>query len=187
MPILVLLSPLTMPNPLLVAEYLKSSASVYTDIDFVRDADGVYDLDFDAETKDFALIDGLESSLLISLFSDRRAAADEIGDPLLRRGWIGDLVSDVPDDKHGSGIWLYDQRKLTHETTIGVRLEAERALRWMQEDGIVSAVNVVATPEPASRAIRLSVTLGMPSGGTSTRAYLVTTATAERSLTNQSA
>lgn len=187
MPILVLLSPLTMPNPLLVAEYLKSSASIYTDIDFVRDADGVYDLDFDADTKDFALTDGLESALLISLFSDRRASEDEIGDPLLRRGWIGDLVSTAPDDRHGSGLWLYDQRKLTPETTIGVRIEAERALRWLKEDGTVSTVNVEATPHPELRAINLSITLGMPSGGTSKRTYLVATATAERALTNQSA
>lgn len=162
------------------------SDTVYTDLLIERDASGVYDLVIDTETGDLALIDGLESAFMISVFSDRRASEDEVTDPLKRRGWIGDLVSDVPDDTHGSGLWLYDQKKLTSETAIGLKNEAERALRWMKEDGLVTAVEATVKARPADRAVDLVIKVGSPGGGQSIHTYTLADNTRRRAITNQS-
>lgn len=90
--------------------------------------------------------DGLETAVVISLFTDRRA---EPGDPLPdagadRRGWWGDALADVPGDRIGSRLWLLAREKQTQATLARAREYAAEALRWMIEDGVARAVNVTA-------------------------------------------
>lgn len=151
--------------------------SRYTDLAYTIDEEGLYDLEIDPDTGDFVVTDGLESALFVSLFSDRRAYEDEVRDPLKRRGWIGDLVSDVPGDRFGSGLWLYEQRRLTGEVAAGVRIEAEAALNWMVQDGLARTVQAAVLSRPADRAIDLAITIALPDGGTTSRAYVLADAT----------
>ena len=65
------------------------SQTPFTDLAFAADDEGIYDLVVDAEAGDFAIATGFESAYAVSLFSDRRARADEVADPLKRRGWTG--------------------------------------------------------------------------------------------------
>lgn len=97
--------------------------------------------------------DTLRSAVLISLFTDRRAARDDaLPDaqpqpsvlPANRRGWCGDALADVRGDLYGSRLWLLDRTKQTEETRRRAIFYGEEALQWMIEDGHVVAVTVEA-------------------------------------------
>lgn len=154
----------------------------YVDLAYEQDDEGVFDLVIDEDMADFETTDGLESAIVVSLFSDRRAYRDEVGDPMKRRGWIGDLVSGVPGDLHGSGIWLYEQSRLTQEVVTGIRQEAEQALEWMIQEGLVLSVSAAVASDPVKRRLSLVITTTSPTGGTSVRAYELANATRNGTL-----
>lgn len=154
----------------------------YTDLAYARDAEGLYDLVIDPATRDLATTDGLDSALFVSLFSDRRARSDEVADPLNRRGWIGNLVSEVPNDNHGSGLWLYEQRRLSDDVAIGIRLEAEQALEWLVQERLATVVTAAVTTNPADRSVSLRIQIGYPDGTQNAKAFALADRTAARSL-----
>ena len=149
----------------------------YTDLYIEQDDEGIFDLVIDTDTRDFKTTDGFDSSIVVSLFSDRRAYSDEVPDALRRRGWIGDLVSEVPNDRHGSGLWLYEQRRLVGETSIGVRNEAAAAFNWMQDEAIADHAEAEVLAVPASRQVILNITLHLLDGGQTSRAFVLADAT----------
>lgn len=101
----------------------------------------LYDFSLD-ENGDIKTDDFFDTSLLYSLFGERRASPDEVVEPQLRRGWIGN--SD--DFENGSKIWLLSQARLTRDTLNRLQDEAEKALQWLVDDGLaVSIDQVVAT------------------------------------------
>lgn len=154
----------------------------YTDLAYEQDDEGIFDLIIDEDQADFETTDGLESAIVVSVFSDRRAYKDEVGDPMRRRGWIGDLVSEVPGDMHGSGLWLYEQSRLTQEVVTGVRQEAEQCLEWMIQEDLVLSVSAAVASDPVKRQLRLVITTSSPTGGTSVRAYELANATRNGTL-----
>jgi len=83
--------------------------------------------------------DGLETAVIISLFTDRRARDDdELPDPNNpdKRGWWGDLVAEVEDDQIGSRLWLLERSKTTPDVLVKAKEYAEEALDWLISDGI---------------------------------------------------
>ncbi|MDR1656123.1 MAG: phage GP46 family protein [Deltaproteobacteria bacterium] len=94
---------------------------------------------------DLSLDDGLNTAILVSLFSDRRAEpADELPDPgSSRRGWWGDALADGRD-RLGSRLWLLTRRKQTPETRQLFIEYTKEALSWLVEDGVASTVEVDA-------------------------------------------
>lgn len=149
----------------------------YIDLAYTQDEDGIYDLVIDAATGDFVTTDGLETAILVSEFSDARADESEVPDPMQRRGWIGDLVSGEPQDRHGSKLWLYEQRRLTEGIANSVRVEAEQALDWMVEEGLARYVAGDVVMIPSERRIDLVLDVHFPNGGRSTYAYVLADAT----------
>lgn len=121
--------------------------------------DGVIDLDFG---DDGAVIDdGLRTAVIISLFCDRRADDSDIlpdgGSD--RRGWWGDVYPDVDGDRIGSRLWMNDREKQMASVLRRDETYAKEALAWMIDDGVASAVSVVAENKaPGVRAIRVSIT-----------------------------
>jgi len=79
---------------------------------------GEGDIQFDKG--DLVREDGLETAMLMSLYTDRQADIDDV---LLdsnsddRRGWWGDLINNTDKDKIGSRLWLL-QRATTTENTL---------------------------------------------------------------------
>ncbi len=96
---------------------------------------------------DLAGDDGLETAVLISLFSDARATPDMIpeedqdGD---LRGYWGDL--ETPDST-GSLLWTIRRAKQLTRTLAEAREYCERALKWMIDDKVADRV-VVTTEYP---------------------------------------
>ncbi|OPY15603.1 MAG: Phage protein GP46 [Syntrophus sp. PtaB.Bin001] len=88
---------------------------------------------------------GLETAVLLSLFSDRIAREDDVlpsGDD--RRGWWADVYSDIEGDAWGSRLWLLSREKQTSETLRRAEEYASEALQWLIDDRVVSSVKCTA-------------------------------------------
>jgi len=105
---------------------------------------------FDLLTQDDDLVgdESLGTAVLISLFTDARADADDLPpewkDP---RGWWADaMLATASRDFQGVGsrLWLLARQKQTTEVVARAEDYARQALQWLIDDGIVSAVNVTA-------------------------------------------
>jgi phage gp46-like protein len=89
--------------------------------------------------------DGLETSVIISLFTDRRASIDQIPPEFPRddlRGWWGDVAPTVEGDQTGSLLWLLYREKQTPQVLARAQQYAQEALQWMLEDKIAQDVVV---------------------------------------------
>lgn len=103
---------------------------------------------------------GLDTAVLISLFSDRRAGQDDtlpagVTDP---RGWVGDVL-EADDDAIGSGLWLGYYTKTTREWAEYMQFAAQESLAWMLRDRVAEVVNVNTNWHSDSKlAITISIT-----------------------------
>ena len=122
----------------------------------------LYDFSLD-ENGDIKTDVFFDTSLLYSLFGERRASPDEVVEPQLRRGWIGN--SD--DFENGSKIWLLSQARLTRDTLNRLQDEAEKALQWLVDDGLAVSIDQVVATVSGGRVllditIRRSIVTGKP-------------------------
>ena len=81
----------------------------------------------------------LATAVLISLFTDRQARADDVipDGTTDRRGWWAD-----GDVLIGSRLWLLDRSKQTTETLNRAYDYITEALQWMIDDGVVMQFGV---------------------------------------------
>lgn len=95
---------------------------------------------------DLTLEQGLYTSIIISLFTDKRAADDDVlPDPLNNdlRGWWGEIASpEVDGDQIGSKLWLLERSKATDNVIAISKEYIENSLQWMIEDEIASSIEV---------------------------------------------
>ena len=98
------------------------------------------------DSNDLQLDQGLATSVLVSLFTDKRASEDDdLPDPVSndRRGFWGDQVSpDVTGEQLGSKLWLLERSKSWEETEGLAEQYVLEALQWMLDDGIVSVIDI---------------------------------------------
>ncbi|MEX2630036.1 MAG: phage GP46 family protein [Tistlia sp.] len=103
---------------------------------------------------------GLRTAVVLSLFSDRRAEADDelpIGETD-RRGWWGDSLAEIAGDRIGSRLWLLARRKILPATLVEARQMVEESLAWLIEDGIAARIEVEVTHRPPTTlAIRVGI------------------------------
>ncbi|SHJ69368.1 Mu-like prophage protein gp46 [Roseomonas rosea] len=83
----------------------------------------------------------LETAVMISLFTDARAADDDKlpAGSTDRRGWWGNTVDQQPI---GSRLWLLRRAKREPETLRRARRYIEEALAWLVEDEVAARVEV---------------------------------------------
>ncbi|NNM69859.1 MAG: phage GP46 family protein [Gallionella sp.] len=84
---------------------------------------------------------GLQTAVLISIFTDRAALPDDVipdgsGDP---RGWWGD----DPEHPIGSRLWLLHRAKQTNETLLRAKDYLIEAVQWLIDDGAVAKFDIV--------------------------------------------
>lgn len=123
---------------------------------------GAMDLALDG--LDLARDDGLESAVLVSLFTDRRARPEQLraeDDKSDLRGWWGDFAPPVEGDQTGSLLWLLAREKQTAETLARAKQYCEQALAWMIEDRVASRVTV-AVRYPATGWMEISIEIVRP-------------------------
>lgn len=125
---------------------------------------GAYDIAIDSsgdiETKDF-----FDTSILYSLFGERRADPDEVAEPQKRRGWIGN-----GDFENGSKLWLLSQARLTRDTLNRIEDEAKKALQWLVDDGYAVNIDDLSASLSNGRVV-LSVTIRRSSDKVDRRFY----------------
>lgn len=111
---------------------------------------GMVRFEFDNRTQRFRLArdergfiatdGGFETSVWISLFTDRRARpSDRVTD---RRGWWGDVLARAANDQIGSLLWLLRRLPATPQNVRLAQVYAADALAWMRADGIAKTISV---------------------------------------------
>lgn len=99
--------------------------------------------------------DSLEATLIrsvvISLFTWRRAATDDPIDDDERFGWWGDSYPAVDDDRIGSRLWLLRRVKLTRQTQLDAEFYAREALQWLLDDGQVISIEITSERADVAR------------------------------------
>lgn len=107
--------------------------------------------------------DGMETAVIISLFTDRRANADDSipdGSNDLR-GWWADSFNEVEHDKIGSRLWLLGREKQLPAVLVRAREYAMEALQWLVDDGVAESIEVVAS-NPRGGLLALTVSVFRP-------------------------
>lgn len=119
--------------------------------------------DFSIVGNDLEVDNGLETSVLLSLFTDK--ALPE-GTPLPagvanRGGWWGDGLPFVEGDQFGSHLWLLQREKQQQVVLSRGRQYATEALQWMLDDGVAAAVDVTASV-PSRGVLGLAIVIRRP-------------------------
>lgn len=122
----------------------------------------------------------LETAIIVSLLTDRRAAPDDrlpddsITGPIPpnRRGWCGDALAEVNGDRIGSRLWLLAREKQTEETRRRAIFYAQEALAWLIEDGHVLDVEIYAEWVALGR-LDMLITVTLPTGTTFKTSVLI--------------
>lgn len=96
------------------------------------------------ESTDLSQEESLTRAVIISLFTWRRANADDITEGQ-KMGYWGDAAEPPqPNDRIGSRLWLLSREKILPSTFSRAREYAQEALQWLIDDGIASRVDVSA-------------------------------------------
>jgi len=124
----------------------------------------VHAADVSVTANDLATDDGLETAVILSLFTDRRAtSADVLPEGQSdRRGWWGDDMPLVADDRIGSRLWLLGREKQLATVLVRAREYALEALQWLLDDGIAERVEVTAAFGPREGWVTLHVVITKP-------------------------
>lgn len=112
-----------------------------SDLALVKKPNGMYDLDFG--NGDLKLSNSLKNAVLLSLScwskgQDIHDVADL--DPKIG-GWWGNALETV---EIGSEIWKLFRQKLNDQTANDAKSAAEKALKWMIDDGVAKEISVSA-------------------------------------------
>jgi phage gp46-like protein len=102
--------------------------------------------DIEIEAGDFKTGNDLETAVLVSLFSNRRATDDELNTfargnskPELNEGlWIDTYRTDI---QYGSGFWLLYRENKKQETLSRFEDYARQSLQWLIDDGVALSVD----------------------------------------------
>ena len=107
--------------------------------------------------------EGLQTAVLISLFTDQRVSEAEVPSGLSSQsGWWGDEFSEIIGDQIGSKIWTFSRGMATTQTAAAIQVRAKQSLDWMIEDGVASQVEV--TTSASKGCINISVKILRPNG-----------------------
>lgn len=129
----------------IIAVPLEDEVESEGDIKLVMERGVVSTADIQINTRDLLRDPGLETAVLLSLFTDRRAGPEDVlpdnsGD---RRGWWGDALN-TNDDADGSKLWLTFRGKITDSTVVQIEEYVREALQWLIDDGVAERVSVQA-------------------------------------------
>lgn len=111
------------------------------DIKLIYD-DNLMEFDISFEDGDLIRENGIETSAIISIFSDARVSSEDTDESITDfRGWWGDLI-DPDKSLIGSKIWLMNRAKTTTETLSLAKQYITDSLEWMKKDGVCAKISV---------------------------------------------
>ena len=130
------------------------------DVKITADSDGIYDLVIDETQADFDSVNGFDTAIPVSLFTDSRAPSSIVPDAKKRRGWIGDILTKNIDRELGCLLWTLDQARNTQSEKNLARLYAQDAFSWMIEDR--AATNITVSVESLARKMSILTNIYTP-------------------------
>jgi len=111
------------------------------DIKLFQDGNNNWDISF--ENGDFSLTQGLDTSIYMSIFCEKRASNNEVSNSILRRGHFTNEFSRVENFEVGSKLWLYiEQARNTEQNTFLIEDSLKDGLRWLIDQNIVKDINI---------------------------------------------
>ena len=113
------------------------------DVKLAKNDDGIYD--FVLEGSDFASVDGIETAIGVSLFTDARESEGNVQDAFRRSGWSGNILTLRDGFELGSTLWALVSR-MTQDTFNLGEDKCKIALQWMINDGIADTIDILMTP-----------------------------------------
>tara|TARA_R110002096_G_scaffold50015_1_gene131723 strand:- start:3460 stop:3903 length:444 start_codon:yes stop_codon:yes gene_type:complete len=109
-------------------------------VDFYLDKFGSNDYyDIAMENGDCKKVEGLETSIIVSVLSNQRASETEIQESYYRSGWWGNLFSDY---ENGSKIWLLSQSSINNNTKNLLNEYINKCLNWLIIDGYLDKLDI---------------------------------------------
>jgi phage gp46-like protein len=129
-------------------------------------------IDLTLSDGDVATDDGMRSSILESVFTDRRAEIDDDipsgdGD---RRGWWADQFADSTGDRFGSRLWLLDRSARRDDVLQRAKEYIAESLEWMLADKVAARIDVET--EFQGELLAIGVVIHRPSTGPETFRFL---------------
>lgn len=107
------------------------------------------------------VLDDLPRAVLISLFTNRRANADDDLPTPTKQGWWGDTYAPINNDKIGSRLWLLNRSTLTAQTVLKAQEYATEALAWLVNDKVANNVQInTERLDLTSLALQIQITKG---------------------------
>lgn len=104
---------------------------------------GSFESDIQLDGSDLLVDHDLETAVILSLFTDRRANDDDpIESGESKRGYWGDTYPPVLNDKYGSKLWLLRREKQLDTVLERAREYVTEATSWLLDDKVASAVMV---------------------------------------------
>lgn len=104
---------------------------------------GTFESDIELDGSDLLVDYDLETAVILSLFTNRRANDDdplEVGES--KQGYWGDTFPPAKNDKYGSKLWLLRREKQLDTVLERAREYVIEATNWLLEDNVASAVRV---------------------------------------------
>lgn len=139
------------------------------DVRIKPNEDGLFDLV--VSESDFEGVEGLETAIATSLFTDSRADSSRVQNPRNRRGWIGDVFTADINRRIGSQLWTIDQARLTQDTVNDAEVFARESLQWIIDDSLARTINVIVSQND-TRSITIAVEVEKIDGETQRYDYL---------------
>lgn len=102
----------------------------------------IMEYDIFINDEDIETGDDIETAIIISLFTWRRANPDDkLDSGQSRFGWFGDKIGGNDKFPLGSRLYLLARKTITPQTMREAEEFASEALKWMVEDKVVSSIS----------------------------------------------
>jgi phage gp46-like protein len=113
----------------------------FHDIKLKQDENNIFDINF--IDGDFEVDDTFDINIIMSLFVDSRADESEVGEPLRRRGFWGDIILYPQDDNItlGSKLWLIYGRNTEEQFNRAVDY-SKKSLDWLIAKNYLKTINI---------------------------------------------
>lgn len=105
-----------------------------------QDNYGQFDFVLSQDSKTFDSVDGFETAVQFQLFTDKRVSAEDVSNPLGRKGWMGDLESRSEAYQVGSLLHLKEQSRDTQADNNEIASYAKNALDYLVAIGATKEI-----------------------------------------------
>lgn len=111
------------------------------DVKLVQGVDDIFDIP--VINSDLATVDGVETAIGVSIFTDARAPSGVVKDAFRRRGWSGNILTFQDGFELGSILWTLDQTRVNQNTLNTGEDVVRKSLQYMIDDGIADTIDII--------------------------------------------